>query len=102
MDTLSNLIVMQRELDAMQKAVEKADKQALNRKEDAERLSRSPIKKLPKDPVIIEIERKLKAKQINKQIGCGYCNIEKTCKERDPKINKAKLGCKSFKHWSIK
>jgi len=33
------------------------------------------------------------------QIGCGYCNKEKTCKIRDPKINKAKLGCEEFKHY---
>lgn len=34
-----------------------------------------------------------------KQIGCGYCYKEETCTIRDPKINKAKLGCKEFKHW---
>ena len=28
------------------------------------------------------------------QIGCGYCKKEKSCKIRDPKINKAKQGCK--------
>lgn len=33
------------------------------------------------------------------QIGCGYCIHEKTCKIRDPKINKAKQGCKEWKHW---
>ncbi len=34
------------------------------------------------------------------QIGCGYCDKEKTCKIRDPKINKAKLGCADFQHWT--
>lgn len=34
------------------------------------------------------------------QIGCGYCDKEKTCKIRNPKINKAKLGRKEFKHYS--
>jgi choline dehydrogenase-like flavoprotein len=34
------------------------------------------------------------------QIGCGYCAYELTCKERDPKINKAKAGCKKFIHYS--
>ena len=36
---------------------------------------------------------------INNQIGCGYCKEEKICKIRDPKVNKAKLGCKDFKHY---
>lgn len=36
----------------------------------------------------------------NNQIGCGYCAKEKTCEIRDPKINRAKLGCKEFKHYS--
>lgn len=34
------------------------------------------------------------------QIGCGYCDKEHTCKIRDPKINKAKLGCKEYKHFN--
>ena len=34
-----------------------------------------------------------------KEIGCGYCKNEKNCKIRDPKINKAKQGCKEWKHW---
>lgn len=34
------------------------------------------------------------------QIGCGYCKLEETCEIRDPKINKAKLGCPHFKHFS--
>jgi hypothetical protein len=29
-------------------------------------------------------------------IGCGYCQKESTCSMRDPKINKAKLGCKDY------
>ena len=33
------------------------------------------------------------------QIGCGYCIHEKDCTIRDPKINKAKQGCKDWKHW---
>lgn len=33
------------------------------------------------------------------QIGCGYCAKEKKCKIRDPKINKAKQGCKEWQHW---
>lgn len=40
----------------------------------------------------------MKNKNIKNQIGCGYCKYEKTCKDYDPKINKAKLGCKQFKH----
>lgn len=38
--------------------------------------------------------------KIDNQIGCGYCEFEKECKDRDPKVNKAKLGCKKFKHYS--
>jgi len=34
------------------------------------------------------------------QIGCGYCKHESICTKRDPKINKAKLGCKNFNHFS--
>ncbi len=34
------------------------------------------------------------------QIGCGYCIHEAYCAIRDPKINKAKLGCKMFTHYS--
>lgn len=30
------------------------------------------------------------------QIGCGYCAKEKSCEIRDPKINKARLGCKEW------
>ena len=33
------------------------------------------------------------------QIGCGYCTKEKECKIRDPKINKAKQGCKEWQYW---
>ncbi len=33
------------------------------------------------------------------QIGCGYCVKEEECKIRDPKINKAKKGCKQWKHY---
>jgi len=33
------------------------------------------------------------------QIGCGYCTHEMTCEKRDPKINKAKLGCPDWLHW---
>ena len=36
------------------------------------------------------------------QIGCGYCYYEIGCKERDPKINKAKLGCKKWVHYKEK
>lgn len=36
---------------------------------------------------------------IDKQIGCGYCYKEIKCKIRDPKINKAKLGCKEYMHF---
>lgn len=36
--------------------------------------------------------------RIKTQIGCGYCDKEKNCKLRDPKVNKAKLGCKEFNH----
>ena len=34
------------------------------------------------------------------QIGCGYCKLEKKCLKHDPKINKAKQGCKEFKHYT--
>ena len=33
------------------------------------------------------------------QIGCGYCKKENNCEMRDPKINKAKQGCKEWEHW---
>jgi len=33
------------------------------------------------------------------QIGCGYCANEKDCTMRDPKINKAKQGCKDWRHF---
>jgi len=32
------------------------------------------------------------------QMGCGYCIHEKNCPKRDPKINKAKLGCLEYEH----
>lgn len=32
------------------------------------------------------------------QIGCGYCYWENVCQDREPKINKAKQGCKGFEH----
>lgn len=35
----------------------------------------------------------------NEQIGCGYCIHELVCKDWNPKINKAKLRCKKFKHY---
>jgi len=41
----------------------------------------------------------MKAKEeIKNQIGCGYCKLEKTCPKHDPKVNKAKQGCKQYKH----
>ena len=33
------------------------------------------------------------------QIGCGYCANEEGCTIKDPKINKAKQGCKYWKHF---
>jgi len=36
---------------------------------------------------------------IKNQVGCGYCIHETTCKIRDPKVNKAKLGCEDYKHF---
>ena len=33
------------------------------------------------------------------QIGCGYCKKENNCQMRDPKINKAKQGCKEWEDW---
>ena len=33
------------------------------------------------------------------QIGCGYCSREKTCNIHDPKVNKAKQGCKDYIHY---
>ena len=33
------------------------------------------------------------------QIGCGYCINEDDCTEREPLINKAKKGCKRFRHF---
>lgn len=38
--------------------------------------------------------------EVKDQIGCGYCVNELVCKDWNPKINKAKLGCKKFKHYS--
>lgn len=38
-------------------------------------------------------------KLVKSQVGCGYCIHETTCKIRDPKINKAKLGCEDYKHF---
>ncbi len=35
------------------------------------------------------------------QVGCGYCTNEKDCNIREPKINKAKQGCKDWKHWEV-
>lgn len=40
--------------------------------------------------------------KVENQIGCGYCFHEKNCNIRDPKINKAKAGCKLFVHYSTK
>ena len=37
--------------------------------------------------------------KIEDQVGCGYCHKEKDCKIRDPKVNKAKQGCKDWKHY---
>ena len=37
--------------------------------------------------------------KIENQIGCGYCEHEVTCKDHDPKVNKAKLGCKKWNHY---
>lgn len=34
------------------------------------------------------------------QIGCGYCINEKNCPIRNPRINKAKLGCVDWKHYT--
>jgi hypothetical protein len=34
-----------------------------------------------------------------RQIGCGYCALEKTCSIHDPKINRALLGCESYLHF---
>jgi len=46
---------------------------------------------------------KKKKEELNSnQIGCGYCDKEKTCKIRDPKINKAKQGCKDYNHFENK
>lgn len=33
------------------------------------------------------------------QLGCGYCLHENKCPMRNPKVNKAKLGCKDYKHF---
>jgi hypothetical protein len=32
-------------------------------------------------------------------MGCGYCALEKECNIRDPKVNKAKEGCKQYVHY---
>lgn len=37
---------------------------------------------------------------IDEQIGCGYCKHEESCKDRNPKVNKARQGCKRFKHYT--
>jgi len=44
-------------------------------------------------------KKKKEESRNNNQVGCGYCKKENTCKIRDPKINKAKLGCKDFDHF---
>lgn len=36
---------------------------------------------------------------LDKQVGCGYCHLEESCKKRDGKTNFAKLGCEDFKHY---
>lgn len=38
------------------------------------------------------------ASKRSSQIGCGYCAHEKTCEIREPRVNKALLGCQQFKH----
>ena len=38
-------------------------------------------------------------KEMEYQKGCGYCWLEPSCEKRDPKINKAKEGCKEYKHY---
>lgn len=40
-------------------------------------------------------------KLIKSQVGCGYCVHETTCTKRDPKVNKAKLGCEDYKHFKL-
>ena len=40
--------------------------------------------------------------QKKNQIGCGYCSKETECNKRDPKVNKAKMGCKDWQHWQDK
>lgn len=39
---------------------------------------------------------------LKNQIGCGYCINEVGCPKRDPKINKAKQGCKEYEHHLFK
>lgn len=34
------------------------------------------------------------------QIGCGYCYKEASCLIRNPRENKAKQGCKDYKHYA--
>lgn len=48
---------------------------------------------------LVDAAHKTDLSKIENQIGCGYCVHEKTCIIRDPKINKAKLGCKDWSHW---
>ena len=45
-------------------------------------------------------ENKNDYSKIENQIGCGWCSHEKTCTDRDPKINKAKQGCLRFNHYT--
>jgi len=48
---------------------------------------------------IVEIWDVKDYSRIENQVGCGYCKNEGNCNIQDPTINKAKLGCKDWKHY---
>ena len=48
------------------------------------------------DPLLAPVDYSVK----ENQIGCGYCINEEDCTEREPTVNKAKKGCKRFRHFS--
>jgi len=57
-----------------------------------------PITFPPMEPILtINIGKDYSKEQ--DQIGCGYCIHEEICPIRDPNVNKAKQGCKDFKHY---
>ena len=48
------------------------------------------------EPVLATVDYSKK----ENQIGCGYCYYEEDCSDREPTVNKAKKGCKRYRHYS--